>query len=69
MRKKGFSVLAISDFRAKKVFALKKVFFIANFRFEMWHIPAFIQATLDFPQLEGALLSLWLISLYAQDGA
>ena len=70
MRKKVFFVLAISDFRVKKkVFALKKFFFIANFRFEMWQVPALLQASLDFPQLEGALLSLWLISLHAQDGA
>ena len=34
----------------------------------MWQIPALLQASLDFPQL-GALLSLWLISLHAQDGA
>ena len=42
----------------KKVFTLKKVLFITNFRFEMWQIPAPLQASLDFPQLEGALLSL-----------
>ena len=35
----------------------------------MWQIPALLQASLDFPQLEGVLLSLWLISLHAQDGA
>ena len=69
-KKKVFFVLAISDFRAeKKVFATKKGFFFINFRFEMWQIPALLQASLDFPQLEGALVSLWLISLHAQDGA
>ena len=53
----------------KKVFAFKKGVFIAKFRFEMWQIPALLQASLDFSQLEGALLSLCFISLHAQDGA
>ena len=50
-------------------FKKKKRFFIDNFRFEMWQIPALLQASLDFPQLEGTLVNLWLISLRAQDGA
>ena len=70
MRKKVFFVLAISDLRAKKRFLLyKNRFLITNFRFEMLQIPALLQASLDFPQLEGVLLSLWLISLHAQNGA
>ena len=61
--------LQFQIFRAKKGFASKKIFFITNFRFEMWQIPALLQASLDFPQLEGAQVSLCLISLHAQDSA
>ena len=72
MRKKVFFLCLQSQIlELKKGFGLKKkeVFFIANIRFEMWQIHALLQASLHFPQLAGALVSLWLISLHAQDGA
>ena len=44
MRKKFFLCVCqqFQILELKKVFALKKGFFIANFRFEMWQIPALL---------------------------